>query len=340
MRGAYHRLRPTRDAQRGLTLVELMVSLVIVSVAVAATLSFGMSSTSGNRVSRRMITVERSARVSLEILSDAIRNSNAGVTSGNLQDMTACSSDSGLTVTNNTIAPDELLVVYASGGVVTSIRASFDENDTQMTVPDASELEAGDFVIITDSVQGHLIEIQDVQASGSDYVLTVDASAGACPSVNFPADGYEPGSLVVRARINRFFIEDDASVGNIPTLMVDPDADGPMDPEPVAEGIEDMQIVVGADSNGDGDVTEVANGPDDDEWHYNFDGDSDPPAMSTLPPRALRITLVARSAIEDSDSTTSSRPAVEDRTGAASPDEFRRRILSTTVEIRNLDGSP
>ena len=340
MSTATTRMERPRDGESGLTLVELMVSLVIVSVAVAATLSFGMQSTGANRISRRMITVERSARVSLEILSDAIRNSNAGVPTGQLQDLIGCATDSGLVVTNSTTAPDELLVIYASGGVVTSIRSTFNIDDTQMTVPDATELEPGDLVIVTDSAQGHLLEVRDVAVSGSDYILTVAASAGLCPSVVFPDEGYAPGSLVVRARINRFFIESGPSVGNIPTLMVDPDGDGPQNAEPVAEGIEDLQIVVGTDTNGDGEVTANGAGPDDDEWYYNVDGDSDPPAMTTTPPRALRITLVARSTIEDNDSPTSTRPAVEDRSAGAGPDEFRRRILSTTIEIRNLAGSP
>ena len=54
----------------------------------------------------------------------------------------------------------------------------------------------------------------------------------------------------------------------------------------------------------------------------------------------LGKTLIARSIAESSATATSIRPDAEDRPGAATPDAFRRRILSTTVEVRNLKGSP
>jgi hypothetical protein len=34
------------------------------------------------------------------------------------------------------------------------------------------------------------------------------------------------------------------------------------------------------------------------------------------------------------------RPRVEDHPIATTPDVFRRRVLSATIEVRNLDGSP
>ena len=37
---------------------------------------------------------------------------------------------------------------------------------------------------------------------------------------------------------------------------------------------------------------------------------------------------------------TSIRPTAEDHEGATQPDVYRRRSLSTRVEIRNLSGSP
>ena len=58
--------------------------------------------------------------------------------------------------------------------------------------------------------------------------------------------------------------------------------------------------------------------------------------------RALRITVVARSVGEVTTTETASslRPAAEDREASTTPDVYKRRALSTTVEIRNLTGSP
>jgi hypothetical protein len=207
-----------------------------------------------------------------------------------------------------------------------------------LTVLDGSEFEAGDYVLVSDFTQGHLLQITSVvPLMGFSHLIT-GAPSGMCPilQVPFPAGGYAMGSLVVRARISRFYV-DTLVVGGAPTLMMDPDGDGPAAAEPLAEGIEDLQIAVGVDVDGDDALFD--DGSATDEWFYNVDGDGPPPAFTITPPRAYRVTVIARSVTESSVEKTSIRPAAEDRSAAAEPDVFRRRLLSATVEIRNLEGS-
>jgi hypothetical protein len=116
----------------------------------------------------------------------------------------------------------------------------------------------------------------------------------------------------------------------------------------VAEAIEDLQIAIGIDQGvaptfeTDGQVgDDVAAAGDDDEWIYNHPDDSGPQAaVDAVPYRALRLTVTARSIGETTTVPTSIRPPAEDREGGTEADVFRRRSLSTTVEIRNLRGSP
>ena len=98
-----------------------------------------------------------------------------------------------------------------------------------------------------------------------------------------------------------------------------------------------MQIAVGVDGDGDGTVLE--DGTTTDEWHYNVDLDGAPPDVTTTPWRAVRLTITARSITESSNVALYLRPAVEDRPVASSADVYRRRTLTSTVEIRNLTGS-
>ena len=76
-----------------------------------------------------------------------------------------------------------------------------------------------------------------------------------------------------------------------------------------------------------------------DEWIYNIAGDVNPPA-GTL--RAVRVTLVARTLSGLIGNLKSyNRPAIEDHAAAAlNSDNFRRRILRTTAEVRNMSVSP
>ncbi len=325
--------------QSGLTLIELMIAMVIVSIAVAATFALGYSLMNGYRDHRRMMEVERSARVSMEIVADAIRLASAGVPKGEVYDQVGCTT-SAIQITNHTDAPDEIEVIHASGGVLTALTSTYSSGATELTVFDGSELSEGDYVLVTNGDIGHFLEIGAVtDGGGGEWTLELPTST--CSAPTFPTGDFPLGTLVIRAAATQFYIEDDAGTGNIPTLMMDPDGNGPDEPEPIAQGIEDMQIAVGVDDNpADGTVVEAAGGSTTDEWHYNAVGDADPPAITTTPWRAIRLTLVGRSVNEVSTQALSIRPAAEDRAAASAADEYRRRILSSTIEIRNLEGSP
>jgi prepilin-type N-terminal cleavage/methylation domain-containing protein len=333
----------TKSRQSGVTLVELMISLVIVSIAVAATFALGFSLMNGYSEHRRMMEVERSARVSMEIVADAIRLASAGVPNGDVQDLVGCSLFGGIRITNNTNAPDEIEAIHASGGVLTALTNTYDATSTEIFVFDASELAENDYVLITDGTIGHFVQIGLPVDLGADRWQLPLVAGGCTPAPAWPVAGNYPlSTLVVRARSTHFFIETSTDTGMIPTLMMDPDGlSGDAEPEPVAQGIEDMQIVVGVDdSPADGLISDIGVAANDDEWHYNVAGDGDPPVLTATPWRALRLTLIGRSINEVSTQAMSTRPAAEDRPAASTADEFRRRVLSSTIEIRNLEGSP
>lgn len=327
--------RRLRPGQAGLTLIELMVAMTIVSIAMAAALAVGFSVLNGYREQRKLSVVERAARISLEMMSGAIRAASPGVTTGQITDLVACSDFGALAVVNSSDGPDELKVVYASGWVVTSLRATFDESSSELVVLDDSGLRPGDKVVVTDFERGHLVEIDAVNAHSEGASLAIATpSSSACGSGSFGGDGYGAGALVIRARMARYYIAETA-IG--PVLMLDPDDNGPEPAEPLAEGIEDLQIAYAVDVDGDGELRE--DGSTTDEWFYNTAGDADPPPLATAMPAALRITLVARTTFELTDAPASARPAAEDREAADDADPYRRRSLAATVEIRNLRGA-
>ena len=160
----------------------------------------------------------------------------------------------------------------------------------------------------------------------------------ATPCSGTAAFNYDVGSLVVRARHVTFFID---TLDGIPTLMMDPDSDlagGTAPAEPLAEGVEDMQIAEGIDANGDQVISELGTAAGDDEWVFNVSGETAPAA--TVIPRAVRITLIARTAKPLQGGVTPyQRPAVEDRSAGAA-DAYKRRVLSARIELRNTTGSP
>lgn len=326
-----------RAPQAGFTLIELMISLVLFSFAIAGVLSVGVSMMQAFREQRAVVATETSVRAPMDFISDAIRNASPAITTGTIQDVATCTTGA-ITVTNSTSGPDEISVVYASGAVVTSLRSTYDGvTNTSITVTEASQILVGDVLLITDSTKGHLVTVTsnpNVGIIGSGAIGL--AAPGACAQ-NLPAGGYLPGSLVIRARRARFYVDVAGTVTDgVPTLMVDmvdysPAKHGPGSPtaEPIAENIEDMQVAVGVDVNG-------INGIEPGEWEYSAGT-----GALAGPIRAVRISLIARAPRQlQAGTATFQRPNNEDRVDAAPLDSYRRRVLASTVEIRNLGGSP
>ena len=321
--------------EAGFTLIELMIALVLFSFAIAGVLAVAVSMTQGYREQRAAVEAESSVRVPIDFIVDAIRQSSPGAPTGNIQDAGTCS-NGALTISNNqtsvsnnpTISGwDSLDVIYASGGVVTSSRTAYTTGTTSIDVDDASQLASGDSIVISDTNQGHLVKITGI----TNNTLSL---ANQCSTIVLPASGYPAGSLVVRAQHAVFTID---SVDTIPTLMMDPDAGGSAAPQPLAEGVEDLQFAIGVDTNGDNQVTETGLAANDDEWQGNFAGDS--VLSGTL--RALRVSMVARTTSGLIGSAAPfTRPALEDHAAATTGDQYRRRVLKTIVEIRNMGESP
>jgi hypothetical protein len=256
-----------------------------------------------------------------------VRNASAGVTSGDVLDSTGCNSVVGITVTNFDDEPDQIELIYASGGIVTSARNDIDSNTTTITVVNATGIVAGDSVIVSDGTTGRLIPILGVGAPGvtTDLSTQTDLCSGSAP---MPSAGFLAGALVIRARYARLAVETGAD--GVPMLPVDPDGIGPLPTESLAEGVEALQIAGGVDLDGDSSLLDLGNNAD--EWFYNAPGDANPPPITGGQWRALRITVTARDLLNRG---SSARPAAEDR-AAGAVDTHRRRTLRTQIEIRNL----
>jgi prepilin-type N-terminal cleavage/methylation domain-containing protein len=362
-----------RSVQHGFTLVELMIALVISGIVVSSALAMGFSMMNSYRDHRTMVLTERAARASLDIISDALRQASPGVSkggpslavppelSGNIYDAVRCGGLTGFNVTNFTDRPDEIEIVSALGGVVTGLRSGFSTDDSVVqtfhthpedlvggAAPPPFAIARDDFVVVAnpEAAEAVVAQVEAVTMVGSDpnhWSLTLTRAPGDCDAAVDPAlrpASFPVGALVIRAQIAHFFID---NRGGVPALMVDVGGKGNQlagtrsrNPEPIALGIEDLQIAVGIDMDESSTITEDTANPTSDEWLFNDSGDP-PPAFSFAdrPAQAVRVTLVARSRSESSDRINQdTRPPVEDR-AAGAPDVFRRRTLRTVVQIRN-----
>jgi len=353
--------RSMASGERGFTLIELMISLVLFAFAIAGVLAVAVSMSQGMREQRAAVGAENSARIPLDYIADALRQASPGVpigttlnsvtstmVNGNIGDTLACTYGA-LTVTNNFGGAgwDQLDVIYAAGAVVTSLRLAIPAGvwagGGTYDVLDGSQLAVNDSVVISNLAgTAYLFQI-----SGKPTVNQITLAPSSC-SFNLPS-GFPVGSLVIRAVHATFSI---GTVDGIPCLMMDPDGPGPATPQLFAEGIEDMQIALGYDvgtgtscngaAGSDGIVceTQPPAAANDDEWQGNYPGDSSL-LVNGNSLRAVRVTLIARTTSAQVGNTSPFlRPAVEDHAAAGAPDKYRRRILRTIVDMRNFNGSP
>jgi prepilin-type N-terminal cleavage/methylation domain-containing protein len=325
--------RRRRSGQSGFTLIELMISLVMFSFAIAGVLSVAVAMSSGYREQKTVIGAEGASRAAMEFLSDAIRGASPGVLGGNnltIENAHSCTRGPFL-VTDNAAGPDELTIVFAYGSFVTSSKTAYTYGAGTLDVVDSSQLAQGDWVLVTNYAQGHLVKIAGINSATQ---VQLETSPSCTPAVVFPVGGYPTGSLVVRALRARFYIQ---NLDNVPTLYMDPDAEGGAQGEPLAEGIEDMQVELAIDPDSNG-IVENGASADDDEWFFNHANDSDPTGTELI--RAVRLTLVARGQTGLQGTPASYRPAAGNHPAATTPDNFNRRVLHSVVEIRNVGGSP
>jgi prepilin-type N-terminal cleavage/methylation domain-containing protein len=326
---------PRTRSQRGFTLVELMMALVIFSFAIAGVLSVAVSSTRAFREQRRAVAVETATRAPMDFLVDAVRGASPGVNAAKIGLGDSCAqltcatcfpTSGALMIKDNTNAPDELYVVYSAGGIVKTTYTDVVSSSTSVTLEDTSDFSPGDTVMFVGD--GSLGTLRTVSAVPTGTTLTLSTpSPSSCANTNvWPTAGYPKGSLILRVTKATFTIGYLAGETNPPFLL--------MNGEPVAEGVEDMQVALGVDSNSDGGVTDSGNSTD--EWIGNAASETIP---GTYTLRAMKIVLVARDTTGLLGAASFARPAALNR-AAGSADTYRRRELFSTVEVRNLTGSP
>lgn len=347
--------------QAGFTLIELMVSLTLFSFAIAGVLAIAVSMAQGFREQRQVVQTESTARSALEYIADAIRMSSPAVTDpevqlstsapaagrphlvvGEIEDTQSPNSPLGfcetgaIRVYDNTNAPDRLELVFASGGTVTSVaNPGWAAGTVALPLTDASNLAVDDYVLVTNGTKGHVVRITNLVGN------TATVTAPLC-TLN-DTTSYGRGELVLRVMRARFYVGTFDSI--TPVLLMDPDGDGPAPEEPLADYVEDFQVAVGVDENNDGNLDDGSGVPPS-EWGFSAGGPVSFTTQASATPgvrnlRALRITMVARAKSSlPGTAPNFQRPAVENHPQATTMDTFRRRILTSTVDVRNLKGSP
>ncbi len=341
--------RTIRRRSRGFTLIELMISASLFLLIAGGAMLLVMSGNRSQSYAAHLDIAQSSLRAGFDFMSRDIVSTSAGASSGVIYDSGAQINTAGvlgpIVVTDSSTGPDSIELWLIDGSHTANVLSSFAAGSTTIVVDDGSAFAAATssapiYAQLSDLSAAVLVRVNGVTSTTIGSIvcptLTLMTAPGTLPPT---VASYATGSFVFKSRHVKYAI-DSTTFASAEASAKDPmltlqviDGSGSL-PQPLAEGIEDMQIALGYDTNGDGVITEVGAGGGDDEWLYNVAGDSVAGALSSNL-KAVRVTLIATDTQREQGNYPG-RPAAEDH-AAGAVDGFPRRVLRTEITVRNFN---
>jgi prepilin-type N-terminal cleavage/methylation domain-containing protein len=304
-------IRQETKADRGVTLIELMIVLVIAGILVAGVYTLFATQQRSYFVQDRVAGIQQDARAVLNIMARDIRMagfvSGAGSATG-FSDGTTTFAISGfnyaLNPINSAAAPDALTVVLGVDelGVVQST--------------------AGTLVTLDNNVDPSNTFIAFDLQPGMLYQSVPDGT-NLISVTNFPSGDTTVGGKAYGVQAITYQVQN----GTL-QRAVNGGTPQPMAGDGETTVVEDLQFAYQVDG--------------DTNW-YNDPATDFPVGKSQVDIEMVRINVTVRTAVEDATvqdevpTAQFNQPALEDHTASLTgPDGFRRRVYTTEVKVRNL----
>ncbi len=335
-----------RQHQTGLSLVELMVALVVGLLLLGGVIEIFIANKQTYRVADASAQIQENARFAMEILNRDIRMAGyqgcagqARILVNTLNDTSSFLYDFGTPVqgfeatssSSWTPAIDASITSPLGGRDIVTIRGVFDEgvaiigqpsntgdcNDSSshtadLKVTDASAFSDGDIVIAGNCSRASIFQITNINPLGN----IVHNTGGSVTPGNATKDlgtCYAGNGELAKIDTRTFYIRTNAA--GLPALYR---KDGNDAAEELVAGIEDMQILYGIDTDGDGTADRYTSANSVGDWNQVV---------------AVRIHLLLQS-IED-NVTTAPQPYTFDGATVTPTDRRLRRVYTTTIALRN-----
>ena len=325
--------------QRGVTLVELMIALAIGLLVTVAMLKVNVDASRMYRFNEGLARVQENGRFALEFIrrdarvagfwgcySDATLTNGVSATSDAYINVGAGhitgTSDDGL----NSSDSITFRSATGSGALVTSGMSGTGDS---VTVESVGALSTNTAVLISDCEDGDLFQVTGI--AGTALAHAAGANANVSPNLN---KAYAAGARVYEAREATFCIAPGADPAQ-PALrrLVNPTPGQTCasNGDELLEGIENMQILYGEDTDADADG---ANGDGTANRYVAFGASG----LDIDRIVSVRISLLARSL--NNNLTTAPSPYTFNGIAVtpASTDKYLRKVFTTTITLRNKAG--
>lgn len=314
--------------QRGIGLVEIMIALTISLVLTAGVIQFYLGSKQSYRLEDALSRVQETGRFAMSAISRDMRmadfwgcGARASLTLVNRLDSTDIPFHEAVDGTSNNglNGSDTLVLRYAQSigvNVLThnlgsrSVTVDPSVSTTDVRVRAAGTTKYKDYVVLCNPVSADIFRVIDASDAGSISADTDDLFTMASSASGALATSYDTAAEFHVATQKAYVIENSDS--GQPALFVR--VNGGQRQE-IVEGVENMQILYGEDTNGDRQAD-----------HYV---EASPAVMDQVV--SVRISLLARSF----ENNVTGEPQPIDYSPAPPADRRLRQVFTETLTLRN-----
>ncbi len=335
-----------RDSQQGISLVEIMVALVVGLLLIGGMVQIYLANKQTYRVADASARIQENARFAIELLARDIRMAGYQGCAGQARVLVNTLNNTssflynfgsaiyGFEATSAsawTPAVDSSITSPLGGRDIVAIRGVFGNgvritgqpsnsvdctNSSSFTadlkVSDASGFSAGDIVVAGNCSKVSIFQITNVNA-GTNVVHNTGSSVSPGNATKNLGACYAGNGELAKITTRVFYIRNNPA--NIPALYR---KDGSADAEELVEGVEDMQILYGLDSDGDTLTDQFVRANDVVDWNRVA---------------SVRISLLLRSI--ENYVTDKPQTYTFNETTVTPADRYLRRVFTTTIGLRN-----
>lgn len=359
--------------QRGLSVVELLISLVIGMAVIAGSIQVVVSSKRNFMDQDEVTFIQTNARFAMDLLGKDIRMAGylGCATQNSVQTANSIDDDAGGYISlhglkgfegeiNTDSFPADFRANVKAGtdGILIRRAADSGELDVSNHVPAAATVhlwdnhsyEQGSTLMIADASCRNVGIFQVSGPNGlpanhlnhntgsgtknctkiikGNFVCNSDCKAVSCGGYGTATGGYGPGSKVMEFVAHAYYIGESDVMPGMPALrrqVFNAKGAPSTSSEEIALGVEDMEILYGVDSNGDGEVDQLRKAS---EMDLNGNGTISDEEWDMV--ISTKIGLVFRSQMPV-------LPAAEKKTlaGTEYNDRHMRQVVNSAIRIRN-----
>ena len=307
----------------GFTLTELLVVMALSLTVLAGLYSFYLTHQRAYAIQAQLLETHQNLRVALEIVVEDIQGAGG----------TGIPLVAAVTLTNSTTESDSLSLLVPDLSVCPGVPQpvqinTYHSSGSHMFLADTCTNMEGKTGLLVDATGLNYRNLKLTKVMTVNDKVEFESSPFPVVSTRGLTTDYTGGTLVVLRQITYTV---DLSSPSEPVLRRNLN-DG-AGAQPLANYIEDIQVSLGYDKNGDGIISEIGSTANDDETVYNVPGENNATEAPTNL-RTVKVIVVGRTRSQDPEVQGFLPPILDRAEGGA--DGYRRKVRGARTQIRNL----